>query len=129
MKAEAPGRVDVTTDEATAPRIGIVAPAPARAPAQALLAEFLVLELVSADRHLQADELAHAFLGLLPRSSALLDDADTAEIDLAPSADPGKTAVVRTLSVRLVLLPDGRELVQARDHSNDTACTLIAQIR
>jgi hypothetical protein len=117
-------------DEAAQPRVGIMQPLPAGAAGQAPAAVFLVLELVNNGRSMKVDELAHAFLALLPSSSApLLDDADTTEMELAPQLDPRKTAVVRTFTVRLIALEDGRQVVHSRDHLADTVCTLVAQVR
>ena len=124
MTAAAPERTPAT------PKGKIPAPAQAVASAQGLLAEFLVLEMANSERPVQADELATAFFGLLSRSRQLLDCADTTEVPVGGATpDPDKTASIRTFSVRLVQLPDGRQLVEARDHGAEIACRLVGQVR
>lgn len=116
-------------DEVGKPRLGITEPLPPGAAGQAPSALFLVLELVNHGRSMSVEEVAQAFLAFLPRSSAALDDADTAEMEIAPQLDPRKTAVVRTFTVRLIALEDGRQVVHSRDHLADTVCTLVAHVR
>lgn len=98
--------------------------APATDGARAVLAEYVVLAVREGSARVGLAELAHAFLSVLPNTYRS-DVEDTAPIVLS-SADAGATLVVRTLSVQLSALQDGRRVLEVRDHSTDERSVLVA---
>jgi hypothetical protein len=93
-------------------------------PGRAVLSEYVILAVREGSAHLGLPELAHAFLSVLPHSFTT-DDSDTMPIDIT-SQDVETTVVVRTLTIRLCALQDGRRLLEACDHSTNEKATLVA---
>lgn len=93
----------------------------AAAGAGAVLAEYVILGVREGTAPVELAELAHAFLPIV--SQAFRQDGE----DTAPMLlDPEATRVVRTLTVRLFALQDGRRLLEVRDPATDQRSAIVA---